>query len=244
MRLSGSSPAHLFGFFGFLAFLGPLGARASVNVKRHRSLAAHVKRIDLILGASLAVALAGSAIGVVTYEDDRVAGLAVTWATRDARVEAPAASVTGAGDAEIAVDVAQANITQAAWTVTVSGSAARVQPVAIRVEIVVPRTNETLTAEAELPAGPTASVDIPLAVDLAPVPDADRVSAPSVESARVALNATLSSSLGIGPWTIRVSLAPTAPGPLGAETFTIAAGATLTYYEADVTPETPGGTRG
>ena len=206
---------------------------------RNRAARVALQRVDLLIGAVLLVAAAGSAIGVVTYEDDRIAAFRVTWPTDDSEVDADAQTLAGPGDLEFSIDVATPNLTRAAWVVTVAGGAARVQDVAIRVEIVSP-TNQTQAADATLPAGATASVDVPLEFDLAPVPEIVRVTGPSLDAARGALNATQSSTLGVGAWTVRVSLAPTAPGPLGGtETFTAQPRATLTAYAAELAPETP-----
>lgn len=203
-----------------------------------------MKRIDLVIGATLVVAAIASAAGVASYKDDRVGAFVVDWSTRDVSLDAPPLSQTGGGDLETAIDVTAANITRAAWVVTVAGAAARVQPVAIRVEIVSP-TNASVSAEGELPAGPGASVDLPLELDLASVPVIERASGPTLDAVRGALNATQSSTLGVGVWTIRASIAPTTPGPLGgAESFTVTPALTLTVYEAVVSTDAPEVTRG
>lgn len=203
-----------------------------------------MKPVDLLIGASLLLAALGSALGIVTYEDDRHAGFGVTWTLRESALDAPPATLGGGGDTVLDINVAEANLTRVAWTVTIAGGPARVQPAPIRVEIVSP-TNASLAEESELPAGPGSVVEIPLVFDLAPEPDAARVTGPSLEAARRALNATLSSSLGLGTWEVRVSIAPSSPGPLaGAETFTVDTHASLTSYQAALAPETPGGQRG
>lgn len=202
-----------------------------------------LQRIDLLIGGILVLAIAGTVLGVATYEDDRLGGFGIAWREVEGEVDPDAVPQAGAGTVEILANVTQENLTRAIWTVTVSGSAARVQPVEILVEVVSP-TNETLSAETSLPAGATASVDVPLEFDLAPVPNATRVTGPTLEAARSALHATQSSTLGVGTWTVRVSLSPSAPGPLGAESFTVDALAALTHYEADLIPETPEVSRG
>lgn len=197
-----------------------------------------MRRIDLAIIAALALAAVGSAIGVVTYEDDRLAAFRVSWTTSQSEVEAPSATVTGPGDAETTFTLPQANLTRLDARVTVGGGAARVAATAVRVELVGPN-NLTVAEESALPVGPTASVEIPLTIELAPMPESDRVTAPSAELARAALNGTLSSTQGMGPWTLRASFAPSAPGPLAGETYTVSALVTVTTYAADVAPQTP-----
>lgn len=198
-----------------------------------------MQRIDLIIGAILLVAAVGSAIGVVTYQDDRVGTFGVTWLLAQSEATLGPLTRTGGGDVEGSISITTSNLTRAAWVVTLGGAPARVQPVAIRVDVISP-TNVTASVEATLPAGATASVEIPLDVDLASVPTVSTARAPSVEAARDALNATQGSSLGVGVWTVRVSLSPSAPGPLGGtETFTATTTVTLTSYSAEIILETP-----
>lgn len=188
----------------------------------------------LIVGA-LIVAAAGSLVGALTYEDDRLAEFTIDWTLQSATAEAEAVSHTGQGEVEATLDVATPNITSIAFAVTVSGGPARVQPTAVRVDVVSP-TNDTTSLEGELPVGPAGSVELPVEVELATIPDATTITGPTLDTARRALNATLSSSLGIGTWTIRVSFAPTAPGPLGGqESHTVAAVADIEHYEGTLT---------
>lgn len=195
--------------------------------------AARVQRIDVVIVAALVLAAALSAIGVATYEDDRMASFTITWNVRDEALEVPAVSHTGAGEAEATFDVARANLTVVEVVVGIEGAAARVQPTLVRVELVSPRNNTT-AAEGELPLGPGATIEIPIEMPLAELPDAPTMTGPSLEAARRALNATVSSSLGVGTWTLRASFAPGAPGPLGDEAHTLTAAVTLRYYEAEL----------
>ncbi|HET6405264.1 MAG TPA: hypothetical protein VFH78_11505 [Candidatus Thermoplasmatota archaeon] len=192
-----------------------------------------MQRIDVLIVAALVLAAAGSVLGVMTYTDDRLATFTIEWDLRTSEADAPPASRTGAGDVETTLDVTQRNLTRATFSVTVGGAAARVQPVAVRVEVVSP-TNDTTAVEGELPAGPGASVTLPVEVRLAEVPNAPTIQGPSLEAARHALNETLSSSMGVGAWTIRASFAPGAPGPLAGETFTLVVRASLESYQGSV----------
>ena len=198
-----------------------------------------MQRIDVLIVAALVVAAAASAMGVLTYEDDRFGEFSIAWSQATEDVEIPGVSHTGPGEVETMLDVTRANLTRITFTILLGGGAVRLQPTAIRIDVVSP-TNNTTSVESELPVGPIASVDVPIEVDLASTPDATSISGPSVDAARNALNATLSSSLGIGTWTIRASFAPTAPGPLGAEAHTLGGTATLESYQGDITLVGPG----
>lgn len=190
-----------------------------------------LQRIDVLIVAALAIAAAASAVGAWTYTDDRLGSFGVVWtlATEEVELEGGAA---GAGEpVEMPLDVVRANLTSIAFTIVAASATPLVSPTNVLVEVVSP-TNVTTSAEAELPAGPPGSIEVPVEVALADVPDATRVSGGSLDAARAALNATLSSSLGIGTWTIRVSFASSAPGPLGAvESYEAGGTATLAYYE-------------
>lgn len=198
-----------------------------------------MQRIDVILVATLVVAAAASAIGVLTYEDDRLGAFDVVWTTQTADVELPVMGVSPAGSVEIPLEIARANLTSIAFNMVATSATPLVQPTNVLVEVVSP-TNDTTSAEAQLPVGPPGSIEVPVEVSLASVPDATRISGGTLDAARVALNATLSSSLGIGTWTIRVTFASSAPGPLGAvESYTAEGTATLAYYEGDLAPIGP-----
>lgn len=198
-----------------------------------------MQRIDVVIVAALVLAAAGSAIGVLTYEDDRRGVFEVAWTARTLELDVPQTAHAGAGSVETTVIVATMNLTSVLFDLTIGGGAPRVQATEVLVEVVSP-TNDTTTVEAALPAGVAASVQVPVEVALASVPDAATVEGPNADAARDALNTTLSSSLGIGTWTVRVSFAPSAPGPLGAqEAHTVAGIATLSYYVGDLVLATP-----
>lgn len=198
-----------------------------------------LQRVDLLIGLALVAALGGSLLGVVTYEDARLATFEVSWATTGIEYGTEPASATGAGEIELALEVDAANLTGGEVEVTVGGQAARLQPVAIHVEIAVPGVNETFATDGELAAGPTSSTTLTVPVALRDAPDVATIEAPSPEAARAQLAAQHASTNGTGTWTIRVTLAPTAPGPLGAEAFTVDARASLATYAAEVLVDTP-----
>lgn len=192
-----------------------------------------MQRIDAVIAGALVVAAAGSLIGVLTYEDDRLGEFVVTWSTSTVDLEAESVSHAGPGEAEATVEVAERNITRITFTVAITGGPARVQPTALRVEIVSP-TNETTSVEGEIPAGPTTTVELPVEVVLAGAPEAATVTGPTIDAAREALNATLSSTLGIGTWTIRASFAPTTPALGGQESHSLAVVATVESYRGEL----------
>lgn len=192
-----------------------------------------MQRIDVLIVGALLLAAAGSALAVVTYEDDRIGAFNVTWTTRETELDAEPVSHTGPGEVETTVEIVERNITRIAFTVLLSGGPARLQPTAILVEVVSP-TNESMTAEGELPVGPTGTIEVPLEFELAPVPGEASVTGTSLDSARDALNATLSSSLGIGTWTVRASFAPSTPGLGGQEAHTLGARADVESYQGEL----------
>lgn len=197
-----------------------------------------MQRIDALLVGVLVLAVVLSAAGAVTYDDDRLASFDVTWATSAEDVDIAAATHSGSGEVETTVAIERENLTHLTFTLSIGGGAVRLQPTAVHVDILSP-TNDTTSAEAELPAGPTASIEVPIDIDLTEAPNATRVSASSLDAARGSLRSSFSSTLGTGTWRIVASFAPGAPGPLGDEAHTVGGTVTLTSYEADVTPVSP-----
>lgn len=204
-------------------------------LRRARPEDPRLQRIDVLIVASLVVAAAGSAIGVIAYEDDRFSTFNVEWIARSEEMEIPGGGTAGAGPGEVELTllVTRANLTRIVFDLTLGGDPVRVQPTAVRVDIVSP-ANNTTSAEDELPAGPTSSIDIPIELDVGSAPDATTARGSSLEVAREALNATASSDFGVGTWTIRASFAPTTPNALGGESYTARGTATLHYYEAEL----------
>lgn len=200
-----------------------------------------MQRIDAVIVAALVLAAAGSALGVLTYRDDRLATFEIAWTTRTHEAESDEVTHAGAGEVETTIEVDQPNATRITFDVGIGAGAARPAATAVRIDVVSP-TNDTTSVETELPAGATGTINVPVEVELASVPTATSMTGPSLAAARNALNATFSSTLGMGTWTIRASFAPTLPGPLGDEDHRLAAIATIESYEAElslVTPEVP-----
>ncbi|HUR70032.1 MAG TPA: hypothetical protein VM370_12365 [Candidatus Thermoplasmatota archaeon] len=218
--------------------LSPNASSAPVRVRAFGTL----QRIDLLIGAALVVALVGSAIGVATYDDDRLGAFRVTWTTSSLELEGGAAQGSGATLAG-AFPVASRNVTTMLVDVTVGGAPARVQPVAIHVSVDGPNGTHG-EEEGALPAGPGGSVTIHVEVPVAPVPTRASVAAASPDAARRALDASSGSSSAIGAWNVTVSLAPSSPGPLGSEPFAASYVPSATVYAAEVALDTPEVTRG
>lgn len=205
-----------------------------------------MKRVDLLIGIVLALAAIGSAIGYVTYEDDRLGSpFLVEWTAEDLALDAVTATQTGAGDVELDFPVDATNLTRIQFNVAIASNAPRVQATQVRIEAFPPGGNESLVEEATLPAGSTSGTAIPLVFDLANLPRVERTTGGSPEDAAARLAAEFASTNGTGEWRFVVSLAPGAPGPVGgAETNTVTIDGTASRYEAEVRPETPEVSRG
>lgn len=198
-----------------------------------------MKRVDLLILAVLVAAILLSVAGALAYEDTRRARFAVDWTTTALDVEG---TLEGASATEfpLVFDIDATNVTFANFTFTVSGNAARAQPVAIRVELTPPNATEPLVVEGELPAGPLGSVALPLAVPVNAVPSVVAANGASPADAAAALAAIYATTNGTGEWRAVVLLAPGLPGPLGAaETYTVAGVAEVATYAADVRPVPP-----
>ena len=197
-----------------------------------------MKRIDVVILAALVVAAAGSALGVVTYEDGRGVQFRVTWATTEETVQAEQASLTGNGEAEVALPVPLRNLTGGEVAVAVGSAPGALAPIAVRIEITVPGLAEPIVSEEELPtASQGATFTVP--VELGAAPNETTVRATSADDAAARLAGTSASGVGFGNWTVKVSLATTVPDPLGAVSHTIDVSATLQSYRPEAVPLTP-----
>lgn len=197
-----------------------------------------MKRVDVVILAALALAVVGSALAVVTYEDSRGSEFRVTWSTRQEALEAEPASLTGPGDAEITLPVLFANVTTGELVVEVASSPGALAPIAVRIEVTIPGVNESIVQEGELPtASPGATFTVP--VELATVPEETTVRAATPEAAAAQLARERTSRLGEGNWTVRVSLSPTAPDPLGAVQHTISLRADLQVFVPEIVVRAP-----
>lgn len=197
-----------------------------------------MKRIDAVILAALLVAIAGSVLGVMTYEDSRGSSFRVTWETREEVLEADPQSMTGDGQVELTLPVLFANVTGGNVSVDVASSPGALAPIAVRIEVRVPGIEEPFVTEGELPTA-SAGTTFTVPVRLAGLPNATTLRAASPEAARAQLADEHRSALGEGNWTIAVTLAATAPDPLGAVQHTIAATASLQVYEPEIVPLLP-----
>lgn len=197
-----------------------------------------MQRVDVLIVAVFVLAAAGSAIGVLTYEDDRGgSAFSVTWTTETTELGPVDTTLQGAGDAVLEIPVELQNLTSLAFEVTVAGSAARVQPVQILVTVTGP-DNATYEGEGQLAAGGPGSATIPVEVTLAEVPQETSAPGASFDAAAQALAERHTSTEGQGTWTITVSVAGSAPGPI-AETYSISAAGTAETYRGEVTTSAP-----
>lgn len=197
-----------------------------------------MKRIDVVILAALLVAAAGSALGVMTYEDSRGALFRVAWTTTEETVEGEPQTMTGNGQVELALHVPMANVTGGNVTVDVTSEPGALAPIAVHIELTVPGIAEAFVLDGELPTASTGASFV-LPVELAALPNETTVRAAGPEAAEARLAQTQQSLLGRGNWTLIVSLATTTPDPLGAVQHTIDARATLQVYEPEVTVRTP-----
>lgn len=197
-----------------------------------------MKRIDVIILVVLLVAAAGSALGVVTYEDSRGTVFRVAWATTEETVEAEPQSLMGNGQVELALNVPVANVTGGNVTVDVGSNPGALAPIAVHIELTVPGISEPFVVDGELPTASTgASFVVP--IELVALPNETTVRAAGPEAAEARLAETQQSTLGQGNWTIVVSLATTTPDPLGAVQHTVGATAVLQVYAPEVTVRSP-----
>lgn len=199
-----------------------------------------LKRIDILIGVVIIVAAVLSAVGAASYTDTRGgATFLVTWATDEVDLEAVRASQAGAGDVALPVVVNLTNLTQLDLSVSIGTGAPRLQPTSVLIEVTPPGSNETLTEEATLPAGPATSVAVPFSIPLGVTPNATSVRAASSEAALAALVQDAGPGNGTGEWLVTVRFAPSAPGPLANDAYGIEVAGTATRYEASVQPEVP-----
>lgn len=197
-------------------------------------------KADIAIAVVLVVAIAGSVVGVVTYDDARIATFDVAWSTQESEVLV-AEDTTSGGAIEIPFEVSQTNMTGLHLDVTVSSAAPRLAPVSVLVELVPPAGLNATSQEAEIPVGAAAgTVSVALEVSLSELPDVTTLTAASPDAARERLSQTANSTVGVGTWTLRVNVASTAPGGVGgAPTATVEAVGVATWYEAEVRVQTP-----
>lgn len=217
-----------------------VSAAGRASVKPPLLAPRRVQRIDVVIVAALILAAAGSAIGVMTYRDDRGGEFTVTWTTIVEEISADPIQIQGNSQGELNLDASLRNMTTAMVRVTIGGTLVRTAPAALLVEIMVPGLNETMSAEGTLPAGPPTRVTIEVPVDLGAFPTATSIRAASPEGAIAALDAQYGSATGTGGWVARVSVAPGAPPPLDAtEPYDLSAVAEITTYRAEVSVDSP-----
>lgn len=197
-----------------------------------------VQKIDMLIGAVLALGLVGSVIGTIVYEEAPPARtFDVAWSTSDATLPEQSDSQTGGGQTTFEFDVTRANLTEGVVTVVVSSSSARPQPRTVTVTVNAPNATEE-SESATLPSGTQNSVEIEVVVPLAAVPNATEVTAQDIDVARAQVNETYSTRNGTGTWTVTVEI----QGEqivLANPTYQISMTPTLSYYMGDVTIPTP-----
>lgn len=195
-------------------------------------------RINVLIVVAVVVAAAGSAFGVLTYEDSRGSQFRVAWRTLSEVVQGEQATLTGAGEAEVSLPILLSNVTSGNVTVAVANQPGALAPTSVRIEIAIPGFSEPIVQEGEIPtASPGTTFVVP--VDIVALPNATTVRGSSPEAAETALGGEHTSILGRGNWTVLVSLSPTVPDPLGAVQHTVDVTAELLVYEPELTVLTP-----
>lgn len=197
-----------------------------------------MKRIDVIILAALLVAVAGSALGVVTYEDSRGSQFRVTWGSLAEIVEAEPQSLTGDGQVELVADVPFGNVTGGNVTVEITSTPGALAPLAVHIELLAPGASEPIVMDGSMPTAST-SVSFDLSILLASPPNATTIRASSPEDAAQQVASSSTSDAGRGNWTIAVSIAATVPDPLGAVQHTVGAILELDSYRPEIVPLVP-----
>lgn len=198
-----------------------------------------MRRIDMLIGGVLVVAIIASAIGALAYEDVRgVQTFRVSWDLRDTPLAEESGSMAGAGETTWSFAMSEPNVTSILVEVRVDGGAPRVQDVAGRVEVT-PPNGTPVAVEFTLPASPTgAGQTIPVEVPLGAVPDASDVEARSREEAIALALPANATTAGFGEWTIVLTLSSTAPGPL-AGTYAVSYVAVGRALDGEATTQLP-----
>lgn len=198
-----------------------------------------VQRVDMLIGVVLVVAVVVSAVGVATYEDDRLATFRVAWQETRVPLDEETATRQGAGSIEATLLVTGENLSRVELVLTIGGSGPRLQPVDVLVEVVPPAGLEPVQEEARLEVGPGGTIRVPVPIEVAAKPEDREVRASSPAAALDAASPA-NKTAGQGEWLVRVTFAPASPGPLSqGETFTLVAAGEAVGHRGTATPKTP-----
>ena len=197
-----------------------------------------MQRIDLLIAGSLVLAAAGSAVGLLAYDDTRRAStFEITWALSSTAVVGAPESHTAGGAHEVRLPVRLRNLTSVDLTVMITAAGPRLQGGRVDVEVRAPGYGP-VTASGQLTAGPgVQTIEVPVRVELGDAPDERTVAARSPDAALARLNGTHGTGRGAGVWTITVTFPPGVVVDREAHTIEVAGQART--FRAIVTLEAP-----
>lgn len=195
-----------------------------------------MKRADILIVTVLAASVVASVVGALTYTDERGAGaFLVSWTLREVELDAGALSLPGGGEETITFAVEASNLSRVTIDVQLASSVPAVQPVQLRIEAT-PPNGTPQSAEAQVAVGEQGA-SAQVEVRFFETPEAASVNARSPEAAlRASLPANATAARGA--WTILVSVAGGAPGPL-AGSYAIEYAAMGEAIEGSARPDVP-----
>lgn len=186
----------------------------------------------------LAVALLASVAGALGYEDRRGAGtFLVGWTASEIELGADEATLAAPGDQAWTLQVNASNLTSVVVDVQVAFSAPVLQPLQARLEVTPPGGRAPQSVEFEVPIAPAGVAIASVEVELFEAPANASVEARSAEAA-LAQALPADASAAQGEWTILLSLAGGAPGPL-AGSYDASYEATGRAIEGSARPDIP-----
>lgn len=197
-----------------------------------------VQKIDMLIGAVLALGLVGSVVGTILYEEvPSTLPFDVTWTVSEGEIPPDEETQTGGGTTEFTFLLTQANLTGSTVEVVVSSSSARTQPRSVTVTVDAPNATQE-TRSATLPAGASNSVTIEVPITFAQTPNATQVEVGSIDEARQQVNRTYATTNGTGEWTVTVEIQGE-PVMLANPTYQIELGGAFSYFTGEIDVATP-----
>jgi hypothetical protein len=195
---------------------------------------------DLVVAGVLALAVIGSAVGVLTWEEPGFgdAEFSIAWSTETERTARPVQTGTAAAPPRDAFSINVDNLTNVRIEVRLEGAGPRLQQTTAQI---------TLMPPPGVPAPPAKSVSYPAGaggearmesfdVPLASIPEATTVRAANESAARANVTEQHGSDAGRGTWEVRVMINPSQGS---VETFRLTVTVVAEHYRATITPRTP-----
>jgi hypothetical protein len=204
-----------------------------------------MRRIDLLIGGVIIVAILFSFVGVATY--DAVAGdqdFTVVWASSSKDLAATGQR-TGDGSTEVALPVPYQNLTKVDLVVRVVGAGARTNDVTVDIKVT-PLNGTEQTKRVTLPRGTMGNQqEQTFTFEIGQAPNATTASGASENETLAELAAQHTSTKGMGNWKITFTVAGSnaASVPVvgaGANTYQFSTpGSKASMYSAALQPLTP-----